>query len=67
MLLMTVFSSSMLFEIIPVMLTAILSGLILNFFFILLTLFILQIPRHTTVLMYFIILVNAVLTIKIRG
>jgi two-component system sensor histidine kinase KdpD len=57
----------MLFEIIPVMLTAILSGLILNFFYFTLTLFILQIPRHTTVFdVFYYSLSKCVLTIKIE-
>jgi two-component system sensor histidine kinase KdpD len=69
MLLMTVSLVAILFEIIPVMLTAILSGLILNFFFIspLYTFHITNTEDILLFLMYFIIaLVNAVLTIKIR-
>jgi two-component system sensor histidine kinase KdpD len=45
---MTVSLVAMLFEIIPVMLTAILSGLILNFFFFTYTFHITK-PRHTAI------------------
>ena len=68
-LLMTVSIVAMLFEIIPVVVTAILSGLILNFFFIqpLYTFHITNTEDILLFLMYFIIaLVNAVLTFKIR-
>lgn len=68
-LLMTVSIIAMLFEIIPVVVTAVLSGLILNFFFIL-PLYTFHITNTEDILlflMYFIIaLVNAVLTFKIR-
>ena len=68
-LLMTVSIVAMLFEIIPVVVTAILSGLILNFFFIqpLYTFHITNTEDILLFLMYFIIaVVNAVLTFKIR-
>lgn len=68
-LLMTVSIVAMIFEIIPVVVTAILSGLILNFFFIqpLYTFHITNTEDILLFLMYFIIaLVNAVLTFKIR-
>jgi len=68
-LLMTVSLVAMVFEIFPVLLTAILSGLILNFFFIQ-PLFTFHITNTEDILlffMYFIIaLVNTVLTFKIR-
>lgn len=68
-LLMTVSIIAMLFDILPVLLTALLSGLILNFFFIQ-PLFTFHISNAEDILlffMYFIIaLVNAVLTFKIR-
>ena len=68
-LLMTVSLIAMLFEILPVLLTAILSGLILNFFFIqpLFTFHITNTEDILLFLMYLIIaLVNAALTFKIR-
>ena len=68
-LLMTVSLVAMVFDILPVLLTAILSGLILNFFFIqpLFTFHITNTEDILMFLMYFIIaLVNAVLTFKIR-
>lgn len=68
-LLMTVSIIAMLFEILPVLLTAVLSGLILNYFFIE-PLFTLHITNSEDVLLFFIYiiiaLVNAVLTFKIR-
>lgn len=68
-LLMTVSIIAMLFDILPVLLTAILSGLILNFFFIqpLFTFHIKNTEDILLFLIYIIIaLVNAVLTFKIR-
>jgi two-component system sensor histidine kinase KdpD len=68
-LLMTVSLIAMLFDILPVLLTAILSGLILNFFFIqpLFTFHITNTEDILLFLMYLIIaLVNAVLTFKIK-
>ena len=68
-LLMTVSIIAMLFEILPVLLTAVLSGLILNYFFIepLFTLHITNSEDILLFLIYIIIaLVNAVLTFKIR-
>ncbi|MEO8234944.1 MAG: ATP-binding protein [Flavobacterium sp.] len=68
-LLMTVSLIAMFFDILPVLLTAILSGLILNFFFIqpLFTFHITNTEDILMFLMYLIIaLVNAVLTFKIR-
>jgi two-component system sensor histidine kinase KdpD len=68
-LLMTVSLVAMLFDILPVLLTAILSGLILNFFFIqpIFTFHITNTEDILLFLMYFIIaFVNAVLTFKIR-
>ena len=68
-LLMTVSLIAMLFDILPVLLTAILSGLILNFFFIqpLFTFHIINTEDILLFLMYVIIaLVNAVLTFKIK-
>ena len=68
-LLMTVSLVAMVFDILPVLLTAILSGLILNFFFIqpIFTFHITNTEDILLFLMYFIIaLVNAVLTFKIR-
>lgn len=68
-LLMTVSLIAMIFEIFPVLLTAILSGLILNFFFIkpLFTFHISSTEDILLFLIYIIIaLVNAVLTFKIR-
>lgn len=68
-LLMTVSIIAMLFDIIPVLLTALLSGLILNFFFIQ-PLFTFHITNTEDILLFFIYiiiaLVNAVLTFKIR-
>lgn len=66
---MTVSFVAMLFDILPVLLTAVLSGLILNFFFIqpLFTFHITDTEDILLFLMYLIIaLVNAVLTVKIR-
>lgn len=68
-LLMTVSVIAMLFDILPVLLTALLSGLILNFFFIkpLFTFHITNTEDILLFLIYIIIaLVNAVLTFKIR-
>ena len=68
-LLMTVSIIAMLFDILPVLLTAFLSGLILNFFFIqpLFTFHITNTEDILLFLIYLIIaLVNAVLTFKIR-
>ncbi len=68
-LLMTVSFVAMLFDIFPVLLTALLSGLILNYFFIqpLFTFHITDTEDILLFLMYLIIaLVNAVLTFKIR-
>lgn len=68
-LLLTVSIIAMLFDIIPVLLTALLSGLILNFFFIqpLFTFHITNTEDILLFLIYIIIaLVNAVLTFKIR-
>lgn len=68
-LLMTVSFMAMLFDIFPVLLTAVLSGLILNYFFIqpLFTFHITNTEDILLFLMYLIIaLVNAVLTFKIR-
>ena len=68
-LLMTVSIIAMLFDILPVLLTALLSGLILNFFFIqpLFTFHITNTEDVLLFLIYIIIaLVNAVLTFKIR-
>ena len=68
-LLMTVSIVAMLFDILPVLLTAFLSGLILNFFFIqpLFTFHITNTEDILLFLIYLIIaLVNAVLTFKIR-
>lgn len=68
-LLMTVSLIAMLFDILPVLLTAILSGLILNFFFIqpVFTFHITNTEDILMFLMYLIIaLVNAALTFKIR-
>ena len=68
-LLMTVSVTAMLFDIIPILVTAILSGLILNYFFIkpLFTLHITNTEDILLFLMYVIIaLVSAVLTYKIR-
>lgn len=68
-LLMTVSITAMLFDIIPVLLTAVSSGLILNFFFIqpLFTFHIKNTEDILLFLIYIIIaLVNAVLTFKIR-
>ena len=68
-LLMTVSVTAMIFEIFPVLFTAVLSGLILNFFFIkpLFTFHITTTEDILLFLIYIIIaLVNAVLTIKIR-
>ncbi len=68
-LLMTVSIVAMLFDILPVLLTALLSGLILNFFFIqpLFTFHITNTEDILLFLIYIIIaLVNAVLTFKIR-
>ncbi len=68
-LLMTVSFVAMLFDILPVLLTALLSGLILNYFFIqpLFTFHITDTEDILLFLMYLIIaLVNAVLTFKIR-
>ncbi len=68
-LLMTVSVTAMLFDIIPVLITAFLSGLILNYFFIQ-PLFTLHITNTEDILLFFmyviIALVNAVLTYKIR-
>lgn len=68
-LLMTVSIIAMLFEIIPVLLTALLSGLLLNFFFIA-PLYTFHISNTENILLFFIYiiiaLVNAVLTFKIR-
>lgn len=68
-LLMTVSLIAMLFEILPVVVTALLSGLILNFFFIA-PLFTLHITNTEDILLFLIYLVialvNAVLTFKIR-
>jgi two-component system sensor histidine kinase KdpD len=66
---MTVSFVAMLFDILPVLLTAVLSGFILNFFFIqpLFTFHITDTEDILLFLMYLIIaLVNAVLTVKIR-
>lgn len=68
-LLMTVSFVAMLFDILPVLLTAVLSGLILNYFFIqpIFTFHITDTEDILLFLMYLIIaLVNAVLTFKIR-
>ena len=68
-LLMTVSLVAMLFDILPVLLTAVLSGLILNFFFIqpIFTFHITNTEDILLFLIYLIIaLVNAVLTFKIR-
>lgn len=68
-LLMTVSFVAMLFDILPVLLTAVLSGLILNYFFIqpVFTFHITDTEDILLFLMYLIIaLVNAVLTFKIR-
>ena len=68
-LLMTVSFVAMLFDILPVLLTAVLSGLILNYFFIepIFTFHITDTEDVLLFLMYLIIaLVNAVLTFKIR-
>ena len=68
-LLMTVSFLAMLFDILPVLLTAVLSGLILNYFFIqpIFTFHINDTEDVLLFLMYLIIaLVNAVLTFKIR-
>lgn len=68
-LLMTVSVTAMLFDIIPVLFTAFLSGLILNYFFIQ-PLFTLHITNTEDILLFFmyviIALVSAVLTYKIR-
>lgn len=68
-LLMTVSLIAMLFDILPVLITAVLSGLILNFFFIQ-PLFTFHITNSEDVLLFLIYiiiaLVNAVLTFKIR-
>ena len=68
-LLMTVSVTAMLFDIIPILVTAFLSGLILNYFFIQ-PLFTLHITNTEDILLFFmyvvIALVSAVLTYKIR-
>lgn len=68
-LLMTVSFVAMLFDILPVLLTAVLSGMILNYFFIS-PLFTFHIADTEDILLFFmyliIALVNAVLTFKIR-
>lgn len=68
-LLMTVSVTAMLFDIIPILITAFLSGLILNFFFIQ-PLFTFHITNTEDILLFFmyliIALVSAVLTYKIR-
>lgn len=68
-LLMTVSLIAMIFDIIPVLITAVLSGLILNFFFIK-PLFTFHITNTEDILLFFIYIIiallNAVLTFKIR-